>query len=76
MATKKSSAIFEEKKVRQESKRESDNRFGAFDVDQVSIFDQFEDVGHHDGRQLCPYAAPPDDIDEREKVFQRPVVEH
>ncbi len=76
MAAKKSSTIFKEKKVRQKSKRESNHWFGAFDVDKVSIFDQFEDVGHHDGRQLRSDAAPSDDVDKRKKVFQRPVWEY
>ncbi len=42
-------------------------------VDQVSIFDDLDDVGHDDGRKLGYDTAPTNDVDQWKEVFEGPV---
>ena len=42
-------------------------------MNEPAVVADLDDVGHDDGRKLASDAAASDDIEQREKVFQRPV---
>ncbi len=73
MTPQKRSTVFKQEKVRQKAKDQTNDGLRALNVDQVSIFDDLDDVGHDDGRKLGYDAAPTNDIDQGKEVFEGPV---
>ena len=73
MFPNKSSTVLKNEKVRQKPERQPNNRFGAFRVDQFSIFYQFKNVGHNDSWHWRFDAAASNDVDERKNIFEGPI---